>query len=156
MSYRLTALLFAIMLLSCNEKKVDINAAGEDLMQVSREWSKSAAFPDSIEKTMSYWADSAVFLSSGYPVLKGKKEIRGMVEQSIKQPGFNMSWEPMSVSISKSGDMGYMIEKNQVTMNDSSGKPITVYGQAVTIWKKDEKGAWKNVVDVSVPAPPQQ
>ena len=78
-----------------------------------------------------------------------------MVEQSIKQPGFNMSWEPMSVSISKSGDMGYMIEKNKMTVNDSSGKPITVYGQAVTIWKKDEKGAWKNVVEVSVPAPSQ-
>ena len=48
-------------------------------MQISREWSKSAA-SDSIEKTLSYWADDAVVMSPGQPSMKGKNAIREMVE----------------------------------------------------------------------------
>jgi ketosteroid isomerase-like protein len=149
MSYQLSALMFLAILSGCNEKKIDTKAEGEKLMQVSREWSQSAS-TDNIEKTMSYWADSAIFLSAGQPVLNGKKEIREMVERSGKIPGFRISWEPVSVSVSQSGDMAYLIEQNQVTVNDTSGKPVTKYGKAVTIWKKDANGAWKNVVEVGV------
>lgn len=155
MIYRFFYLLPLTMLLSCNETQIDTSAEGEKLMQVSREWSKSAS-TDNIEKTMSYWADSAIFFSAGHPVLNGKKEIRGMVEQSSKIPGFKISWEPVSVSISKSGDMAYLIEQNQVTINDSTGKPVTTYGKAVTIWKKDADGNWKNVVEISVDDPAER
>ena len=56
--------------------------------------------------------------------------------------------------VSYSGDMGYLIENSQFTYNnDSTGKPITLYGQAVTIWKKDADDNWKNVVEASFPAP---
>src|SRR5829696_7927732 len=100
MTYQLPALLFLTSLLGCSEKKIDTKAEGEKLMQVSREWSQSAS-TDSIEKTMSYWADSAIFFSAGQPVLNGKNEIRGMVERSSKVPGFRISWEPISVSVSQ-------------------------------------------------------
>jgi len=143
--------LFLLIILTgisaCNQNKVDTKAEGEKLMQLSREWSKSAA-TDDIEKTLSYWADDAVMMSSGQPALKGKKAIREMVEGTSKIPGFQISWEPVSVSVSKSGDMAYMIEKNQMTMNDSSGKPITKYGTGVTIWRKEADGSWKNIVEV--------
>ncbi|HYD90009.1 MAG TPA: DUF4440 domain-containing protein [Flavobacterium sp.] len=149
MIYRLITLFFVTLILSCNENKIDVNAEGEKLMQVSREWSRSAS-TDDIDKTMSYWADSAIFLSAGQPVLNGKKEIRQMVEQSGQIPGFKISWEPISVSVSQSGDMAYMIEQNQMTMNDSLGNPVTKYAKAVTIWKKDANGSWKNVVEIAV------
>src|ERR1700712_2838077 len=93
----------------CKEHNVDTKAEGEKLMQISRDWSKSAA-TDSVETTLNYWADDAVIMSPGQPTLKGKNAIREMVEGSAKIPGFKISWEPLSVSISKSGDMGYMIE----------------------------------------------
>jgi ketosteroid isomerase-like protein len=43
--------------------------------------------------------------------------------------------------------MAYMIEKNQVSMKDSSGRTLTEYNKAVTIWRKNAEGNWKNVVD---------
>jgi ketosteroid isomerase-like protein len=152
MNYKLTAGILLIVLIGCNEKKVDTKAEGQKLMQVSRDWSNSAS-TDNIEKTMSYWADDAIFMSNGQPALHGKKEIRGMVEGSGKIPGFKISWEPMSVNVSASGDMAYMIEKNQVTVNDSLGNPIVRHGKAVTIWKKDANGSWKNIVEVSIDDP---
>lgn len=100
-------------------------------MQLSREWLKSAS-TDSIEKTLSYWADDAVVLSPGQAPIKGKAAIREMLKSSSTIPG----------------DMGYLIEQSSVTMNDSLGKSITEYNKAVTIWKKQSDGSWKNVVDI--------
>ncbi len=62
----------------------------------------------------------------------------------------------MTVVVADSGDMAYMIEKNQITMHDSSGKSVTKNGKGVTIWKKDAGGSWKNVVEVGVDDPAQK
>ena len=141
------ALLLFVFLTGCGETKIDTKAEGERLMQISREWSKSAA-TDDIEKTLSYWAHDAVMMSSGQAPLTGKKAIREMVEGTSKIPGFKISWEPLTVSVSKSGDMAYMIEKNKITMNDTLGKPITKFGTGVTIWRKESDGTWKNIVEI--------
>ena len=117
-------------------------------MQVSREWSRIAA-TDSIDKIASYWADDAVMYSPGHPVLKGKKDIRAMVEGAKKDPAFKISWEPVSASISECGDMGYLIEKNQVTFSDSLGNPVTEKNTIVTIWRKDKDGNWKNEFEMA-------
>lgn len=139
-------ILVVIGLISCN-RSVDSKTEGERLMQISRDWSKSAS-TDSIEKILSYWAEDAVVMSPGQPPISGKNAIREMVAGTSKIPGFKISWEPLSVSISQSGDMAYMIEKNQITMNDSLGKPFTEFNKVLTIWRKDADGSWKNIVDM--------
>lgn len=61
---------YALILLtstSCNQQYVDVNKEGEKLMQLSREWSKSASSRD-VEKTLSYWTDDAVVISAGQPI----------------------------------------------------------------------------------------
>jgi ketosteroid isomerase-like protein len=142
----IASLIFTV-LTSCGNYKVDTKIEGERLMQISREWSKLAA-TDSIEKTLSYWADDAVIMSPGQPPLKGKNAIRQMVEGTSKIPGFKISWEPLSVFVSKSGDMAYLIEQNQITVNDSLGHPLTEFNKSVTIWRKEVDGSWKNIVDM--------
>ena len=131
MSYKPVFLFFFAISAGCQEKKIDQNAEGEKLMQISREWSRSASTND-IEKTISYWADTAILLSAGQPMLRGKNAIRTMVEESLKIPGFKISWEPVSASVSESGDMAYLIEKNQMTMTDSSGRTVT------KVWERSD------------------
>jgi len=116
-------------------------------MQLSKEWSKLAG-TDSIERILSFWADDAIVMSPGQPPIKGKTAIREMVEGTSKIPGFKISWEPLSVAVSKSGDLAFLIEQNQITINDSLGQPITEYNKAVTIWRKENDGSWKNIVDM--------
>ncbi len=133
-------------MVGCDEQKINTAEEGEALMQISRDWSRSVA-PDSIERIMSYWAEDAVYMPPGQPALIGKDAIRQMVTESLKTPGFKISWEPQSVTIAKSGDMAYLIEKSQITVNDSLGNPKTEYYKGLTIWRK-EKGSWKNVVEM--------
>jgi ketosteroid isomerase-like protein len=141
------ALLALFTLASCQEISTDTEEEGKKLMQISRDWSRIAQ-TDSIDKILDYWDSTAVVMSPGQPAMKGHQAIRAMHEGTSKIPGFKISWEPLSVVVSDGGEMAYMIEQNQVTMNDSTGKPVTEYNKSVTIWKKDKDGNWKNVVDI--------
>ncbi|HTS44886.1 MAG TPA: SgcJ/EcaC family oxidoreductase [Puia sp.] len=138
--------------LGCNQQKTDAKAEGEKLMQTSRDMAQAALTKD-VEKTLGYWADDAVLISAGQPALNGKKEIRQMVEASFKTPGFKISWEPLRADVSASGDMAYLVEKSQITFTDSTGKSITTHSNAVTVWKKQADGSWKNVADISANEP---
>jgi uncharacterized protein (TIGR02246 family) len=139
-----------LFLLSCNQSKVDQKAEGDKVMQLSKEWSKAASAGD-VHKIVSYWADDAVVISAGQPVLNGKQAIRKMVEESYKMPGFRINWQPQSVVVSESGDMAYLLEDSQISFADSTGKQITINNKAVSIWRKQADGSWKNAVDISTP-----
>ena len=151
---RITTSLLVIAIVGCNQQKVDTKLEGEKVMKLSREWSEVASTGD-VEKTVSYWADDAFVMSAGQPPLKGKPAIRQMVEESYKMPGFRISWQPQSVEVSKSGDMAYMIENSQVSITDSTGKPVILRNKSVSIWRKQPDGSWKNAVDISTPDPTQ-
>ena len=148
MKNKILIALISITMAGCNMQKVDTKAEGEKVMRASREWSQTAS-AGNVEKVLNYWADNAVVISSGQPVLKGKNQIRQMVEGSFKTPGFHISWQPQSVEVSQSGDMAYLIEKSEITVNDSLGKAITTHYNGVTVWKKQTDGSWKNVADIA-------
>lgn len=147
-------IIVTIAFTSCTQTKVDKKAEGDKLMLLGKEWSQTVATKD-VEKMVRYWADDAFLMQQGQAPLKGKEAIRKMVEESFKMPGFNISWQPESVEVSDNGDLAYMIENAQVSFDDSTGKKITIKNKAVTIWRKQADGGWKNVVDISIADPSQ-
>ena len=149
---KMTVFILASLAFGCSEPKVDTKAEAEKIMKLSQEWSQSASTKD-VEKVVSYWPDDAVLMSAGQPALEGKAAIKQMVEESFKTPGFAISWQPKKVVVSENGDMAYLIEDSQVSFSDSTGKVTTMNNQAVSIWRKQPDGSWKNVVDISTPKP---
>jgi len=147
-------IVFFVTIMSCNQTKVDKKAEGEKIMQLSKEWSQTVATKD-VDRIVSYWADDAFVMQEGQAPLKGKQAIREMVEESFKMPGFNISWQPESVEVSDAGDMAYLIENAQVSFNDSTGKQVSIKNKAISIWRKQQDGSWKNVVDISTADPSQ-
>lgn len=129
------------------EVTVDLNAEAETLMALSREWSDIAGSGDT-EATLTFWAEDAVMMPPGSPPLRGKAAIRGFVEAGAQVPGFSVRWEPLEAHVAASGDMAYLIERNQITMPDSTGTLITESNKTVTVWRKEPDGTWKNVVDM--------
>jgi uncharacterized protein (TIGR02246 family) len=151
---RIISIAFLATIISCDQAKVDKKAEGEKIMQLSKEWAQTVTTKD-VNKIVSYWADDAFVMQDGQAPLKGKQAIRQMVEESFKMPGFNITWQPESVEVSDAGDMAYMIENAQVSFNDSTGKQITLKNKAVSIWRKQQDGSWKNAVDISTADPSQ-
>jgi len=141
-------LITTILISSCSEqKKVDLKVEGDKLIQLSKDWSDLAKTED-IDAIMEGWADDAVMMAPGLPPLKGKDAIREYVEEGMKIPGFSIRWEPLEVHVSNSGDMAYMIERNEIIVNDSLGNPMATYNKTVTVWRKQPDGSWKNVIDM--------
>jgi ketosteroid isomerase-like protein len=95
-------------------------------------------------------------MAGGEPIVKGKPAIRQMVEGSLKNPGFEISWEPDSARVSAGGDMGYLVEHSKITMTDSTGKTVTHKYKGLTVWQKQADGTWKNKVDVMSPEPEEK
>lgn len=145
--------LVAGLVSACATPAVDVETEGRALMQLSRDWSDRIP-AGNLDSIMSGWAHDAVMMAPGLPPLEGTAAIRQYVETALATPGFSFRWEPVSVHVARSGDLAYMVERNVSTVADSSGKLITMHGKAVTVWRKDASGAWKNVVDMWNEAPP--
>ncbi len=142
-----TALFLAIS--ACTETKIDQEAEAQKLMELSREWAKSVKDKD-VEKMLSFWAEDAILMSPNEAPRVGIESLRGMVERSMKIPGFEIYWNPQEAYVSESGDLGYVIIKNYMTMPiDTLGNTRTVFNKGVEIWRKQADGSWKNVVDIS-------
>ena len=148
---RLAAMLLlgAFALSSCSTIQQRSPVAEERrLMELSREWSRTAA-TGNIDAVTRYWADDAVVMMAGLPTFRGRVAIRAYVQQSFATPGFRISWEPLEAHVSASGDMGYLIERTEVTLPDSTGRLTTHRSRAVSIWRRSADGHWRNVVDIS-------
>ena len=128
---------------------VDVKAEEAKLMDISRQWSALAAEGKDAGRVAGYWADDAVLMQDGMPTMRGRDEARKFVEGAFKMPGFKISWEPIEAHVSSSGDMGYIIERSRVTEPGAGGKPQTHEMRAVTVWRKDANGDWRNAVDMS-------
>ena len=130
----------------------DRQGAEASLLQTSRDFATAASGPD-IEATLAFWADDAVVHAPDQAPIVGKAAIRAFVVASSKIPQFSITWEPESATVSTSGDMGYLLERNRVTFLDSTGTLRTQHGKAVTIWRRESDGTWKCVVDTWNAAP---
>ena len=141
-------LIIGIFLIGCNNQSVvDKKLEEEKLMQLSKAWSDVIKTGD-LDKILENWADDAIMMVPGLSPLKGKEAIKGYVQAGMEIPGFSIRWEPLDVFVSDCGDMAYMIERNEMKVNDSLGNPIITYNKTVTVWRKEADGLWKNVIDM--------
>lgn len=150
--YAFTPLLLLTLLSSCTDNPEPNHANSDDrqLERISRQWSRVAGTKD-VDAIVGYWTDDAIVMIPGMPTLRGKAAIRKYVEQSMKIPGFRIKWKPVEAHVSPSGDFGYLIERSSVTAPNAKGALETQEFRAVTIWRKEADGNWRDVVDLSVP-----
>ena len=154
MKYCLPVLI--IVIVSCNQSTVDLKAEEAAIMKTDSTWAALAKESQDVDKIVSYWSDDAVVLAPGQPAVKGTEALRKMVEDSKNIPGFSITWKSSDVHFSPDGKLAYMSGENLMTINDSTGKTISVPGRAYTIWRKGADGTWKCVVDIWNNPPAQQ
>jgi ketosteroid isomerase-like protein len=120
----------------------------ESLLRVDREWAAAAAEGKDLDRIVGYWSDDATVFPAGAPVIHGKAAIRDYVRQSLAIPGFHITWHTDQVTISADGTMAYASGVNAITVPGPDGKPITLSGRGVTVWRRTAAGEWKCVVDI--------
>jgi|SRR5271163_5030351 ketosteroid isomerase-like protein len=126
-------------------------ATAETLKQLEGEFMKAAAEKGS-QGYMSYYADAAVELPNGGPVIPGKTKIaEGM--GFLDDKNNSLVWTPVGADISASGDLGYTYGTYEFHSKDKNGKPTVEYGKYTSIWRLQKDGSWKVVLDMGNAGP---
>lgn len=117
----------------------------KELMAIDREFARQSIAQGAHESFLMYIDDSCVLLRPNRAPVIGRNKIEEMY--SKPDTSFTLIWEPLSADISKSGDLGYTYGIYTVEMDSPEGNSVTKEGTYVTIWKKDQHGNWKFVLD---------
>lgn len=120
--------------------------SADTLRRLEAEFMNAAAEHGS-QGYLSYYADDAVELPNGGPIIQGKVNIaKGM--GFLDQKDNHLTWTPVGADISASGDLGYTYGTFEFRSKDKEGKPTVDHGKYTSIWKKQKDGGWKVALDM--------
>jgi len=147
------AFLVATILLPIKHSTVSASpkATAETLKQFEGELMKAAADKGS-QGYMSYYADDAVEVPNGAPLIQGKVEIAkgmGFLDDKNNQ----LLWTPVGADMSSSGDLGYTYGNFEFHSKDKAGNAVVEHGKYTSIWKRQKDGSWKVVLDMGNASP---
>ena len=146
------------MLAGCAASHFDARSEGAKLLQRDAEWANLAYEGKDVDRVVSYWSDDAVVMMQGGPVVEGKAAILTMVASSFRSPIFKIHWVSEKPEFSPDGHVAFMRGTDEMTVRGADGLPKQVHMRGVSVWRKDEHGEWRCVIDMAneepTPKPP--
>jgi ketosteroid isomerase-like protein len=128
-----------------------VSAREKELRSLEAAMAASAA-EKGADGYMSFYAEDAVELPYGSPILLGKETI-GKRMTFLNDKNNRLTWSPVHVDVSESGDLGYTFGNYEFRSIRKDGKPSVEYGKYTTIWKRQKDGHWKVVLDMGNSSP---
>jgi len=126
---------------NCTHRNINPEVQKQMILQTDKDFSQM-----SVEKGMKtafqyYAADEMIMMREGNDPLFGKNELIKQFEK-IPDGKVRLSWVPVKADVS--GELGYTFGKWERRI---SGSDSVEFGTYVTVWKKQEDGTWKYVLD---------
>ena len=112
------------------------------LVQMEHNFARAAATKSTRDAFLEFLADDGIIFQPG--PMNGKK----FWTERQRRKGL-LSWEPVYADVSRAGDLGYTTGPWEFRPNGPDDKPVA-FGQYFTIWKKQNDGSWKAVLDRGV------
>jgi ketosteroid isomerase-like protein len=148
------ALLLVALTVASNARPLASGASkdtADTLRQLEVDFMKAAAEHGS-QGYMSYYADDAVEVPNGAPLIQGKANIAKTMG-FLDQKDNHLTWTPVGADISAAGDLGYTYGTYEFRSKAKDGKPVVNHGKYTSIWKKQKDGSWKVVLDMGNASP---
>src|SRR5215467_10398695 len=102
-----------------------------------------------LDKTVAFFDEKGAMLPSNAPIADGKEAISKLLTSYFALPDLKVSWHVDRASVARSGDLGYTSGAYETTFYDPAGKTVSDKGKYVTVWKKQEDGSWKVLLDIA-------
>ena len=130
---------------------VDVSRLEEELMEADRVFKRETE-----QRGVDGWVDA--FARDGRmfggTVIEGHDAIREAMAD-LADPNFSLEWEPVFAEVSSSGDLGYTHGTYRRSFRDENDELVVQTGRYVTIWRRDDAGAWKVALDIGDPDRPE-
>ena len=140
MKSNLLIAVLATFVLSCQPEVSDPQV----LIEADSNFSKMSE-NQGIAKAFIHFADTNVVLLRDNPI-KGKPALIDAYKDNMDFD-FSLTWIPEFADIAKSGDLGYTWGKYLISAPDSLGNTMQQTGYYVSVWKRQQDGQWKYVLD---------
>jgi ketosteroid isomerase-like protein len=134
-----------LVVCSCNnEKKVPSISVNEKilLLQTDEDFSAMSVAKGMKAAFIEYIDSNGILLKPGHLPIAGANAIDYLIQQN--DTGFTLNWQPQNAFVSKSADLGYTYG---VYALHPKSLDTVLYGTYVSIWKKQQDGKWKFVLD---------
>ena len=116
------------------------------LMNVDRSWSERSRQKGYHASRLDFASDSAIDLLDGEMPLHGIKEIK-QYAATHPDSSYTLEWKPLRCAVATSGDIGYTYGGWTMHTKTKQQSDTSLYGDYITVWKKQTDGSWKYVVD---------
>ena len=138
--------LLSLSLLSCSDRGGKAQADNVDdklkMMDADRAFSRLSEAKGMKTAFLDYIDSNGVLLRANHLPLLGADAIDFLIQQN--DSSFTLKWEPKNGMVAASGDLGYTYG---LYILKPTTKDTLIYGNYVSIWKKQSDGKWKFVLD---------
>ena len=98
-----------------------------------------------------HFVEDAMQMSTGENPTFGRDNIyQSMLELPV---GSILDWEPQDGEVALSGEMGWTWGTYTFTWQDAGGNEAKSYGKYLNVWKKQEDGQWRVLIDMGNTSP---
>ena len=137
--------LFSLLMVACQSSE---NAKNE-ILQTDRAFSELSKLKGVKDAFIQYAADEVIKPNPNKQPVVGKKALIESFENSKRE--FELTWEPLKADAH--GNIGYTFGNYFLKTKTVDMRDTTFYGNYVSIWKKQNDGTWKYVLDTGNPTP---
>jgi ketosteroid isomerase-like protein len=126
-----------------------LQQARTSLLERDLDFANTVAQSGLAEAYRLYLAEDAVQLPDGDWPVRGRKTIYQQIQDATQDSDFSLSWKPVAVEVSVSGDLGYTWGTYWLEAQDETGEPLVIEGNYLNVWRKSADDVWEVVVDIS-------
>ena len=133
-----------IVSFSCQEKSnIDFEKEKQNVLNTDIKFSNFSEKEGMKKAFLNFADDEAVLLRSNSMPIEGKEKI-GKSYTNLVDSVFTLIWKPLNVFISESADLAYTYGTYTLKIKNDTSETKGTY---LSIWKKQENGAWKWILD---------
>lgn len=121
--------------------------AEQAIRAADQDWLRVFAAKD-LEKSVAFMAEDGSMMGPNAPIATGHEAVRKLFAAFFTLSDLKIEWQPMTVGVARSGELGYSTGNYKMTFKNPAGKTIEDQGKYVTIWKKQRDGKWKVGYDI--------
>lgn len=138
------------ILLGCKAKlNRDVEIAR--LLLTDREFARASIDHGAVAAFRQYLTEDALSLPNGFHPVQGLDNI--CEDMQDLDADYVLVWEPKGADISQLADLGYTWGTYMVMKKAGDGRTPERYGKYLNVWKKQDDGVWKAVLDMGNTSP---
>lgn len=125
----------------------DVNAETAVIQSLAADWFKAIAAKD-LERTLSFYAPEAQYLSAGRPAASTPEQRRRLWVEDYATPGFSSEEATSMIEVAQSGELAYQRGTYSSKAQNEQRQVIATTEKFLVVWKKQATGEWKAIIDI--------